>query len=515
MFRIFMLFIITITISQASLKNFADGVVSVKESGGTISTKDRTVLFGGGYTMKTPNIKLTPFSVQAPSIKAGCGGIDMVFGSLGFLDKEQFVKFAEGIMAAAPGVAFDLALKTLCPSCSETLKALQAMANQINNMSTDSCAAATALGNMALDAVVGNNTKEDLKDNKVNNFFSGINENYLKPATGYLTSFNNKLSGMASGDPLYRPKLILFLSQTSTSGSGKSAYLLEYMFNNISYINGLDYKILRSLTGDIKLTPAVGDNPSYVNYLGPLDDDGKSYAFGIDNGKIGDINRFNTNTERILNRLMGVAEASQTPQIYANETSSGKPDAIESATTSNFPVGTLHKEYTTKVKGIISNIINRNTIPTADLEFLGRFKFPVYKIFNALGNNEYTQSVLNDTSEELATMLAAQILYELLITASFEIQKRYTELDSYAAQTTKLPITNIANVREYLKDMSSATKQSAGVSFRLYQKAYSAFVGKLNLNESIKQASEIKKLVMLRANPGMLSNLEFLQTLNK
>ena len=123
--------------------------------------------------------------------------------------------------------------------------------------------------------------------------------------------------------------------------------------------------------------------------------------------------------------------------------------------------------------------------------------------------------MLNDTSEELATMLAAQILYELLITASFEIQKRYTELDSYAAQTTKLPITNIANVREYLKDMSSATKQSAGVSFRLYQKAYSAFVGKLNLNESIKQASEIKKLVMLRANPGMLSNLEFLQTLNK
>ena len=45
--------------------------------------------------------------------------------------------------------------------------------------------------------------------------------------------------------------------------------------------------------------------------------------------------------------------------------------------------------------------------------------------------------------------------------------------------------------------------------------AIGAGMGKLNLNESIKQASEIKKLVMLRANPGMLSNLEFLQTLNK
>lgn len=51
--------------------------------------------------MKVPNVTLTPFQVKAPSLKAGCGGIDMVFGSLGFLDKEQFVKFAEGILAAA------------------------------------------------------------------------------------------------------------------------------------------------------------------------------------------------------------------------------------------------------------------------------------------------------------------------------------------------------------------------------------------------------------------------------
>ena len=163
-----------VSFSNASLKDFADGVVNVKESGGTINTRDRTILYGGGYTMKVPNVTLTPFQVKAPSLKAGCGGIDMVFGSLGFLDKEQFVKFAEGIMAAAPGVAFDLALKTLCPSCSETLKALQSMANQINNMSLDSCQAATALGNSALEAIVGNNTKEELSNNSVNNFFNKL-----------------------------------------------------------------------------------------------------------------------------------------------------------------------------------------------------------------------------------------------------------------------------------------------------------------------------------------------------
>ena len=503
--RSILLFFLLLSGLQASLKNFADGVVSVKESGGTINTNDRTVLFGGGYTVKVPNIKLTPFAIQAPSLKAGCGGIDMVFGSLGFLDKEQFVKFAEGIMAAAPGVAFDLALKTLCPSCSETLKALQTMANQINNMSLDSCGAATALGNEALEAIVGNNTKEDLANNKVNNFFDGINKSYIEPVTAKLTKFNNNLSGIASGDPLYRPKLIMFLSQSSVSSG--SDYLLRYMFNNISYVNGLEYNILRAITGDIRIISiANGDSPTVINYLPALESGGRSYmATNLRNKD--DIKTFNSNVEKILKRLIG--ETEDYPTIYNNG------DTIELSTNSTFPKGTLHNEYYTKVKGIISKIVNRTTLTTAELEFLGRFNFPVYKIFNTLGNNEFTLSVLDDSSKELSTMLSAQILYELLIQVSFEIQKRVSELDSYASQTTKLPITNKTDLREYLREMAESTKQSAGVCFKIYNDSYRVFLSKLNQNESIKKAKQLKELVMIRANPDMLNNLMFLETISK
>lgn len=505
MFRILIFSFFFISFLEASLKNFADGVVNVKENFGAISTRDRTVLFGGGYTIKVPNIKLTPFAIQAPSLKSGCGGIDMVFGSLGFLNKEQFVKFAEGIMAAAPGVAFDLALKTLCPSCSETLKALQSMANQINNMSLDSCQAATALGNMALDAVVGNNTKEDLKDNKVNDFFSGVNKNYLKPATEHLTNFNNKLSGVGNGNALYRPKLIMFLSQTSaTSGDN---YLLKYMFNNISYINGLDYNILRALTGDIKIvSTASGDNPTVISFLPPLEPDGRANMTTISKNR-DDIKSFNSNVEKILKRLIG--ETDELPTIY------NTGDEIQISSNSSFPKGTLHTEYFNKTQKIITNILNRTTISNQDLEFLGRFNFPVYKIFNTLGNNEFTLTVLENSSKELATMLSAQILYELLIQASFEIQKRVSELDSYAAQTTMLPVTNKSDLREYLQDMSIATRQSAGVCFKIYNDSYREFLNQLNKNESIKKAQELKNLVMVRTNPDMLNNLMFLQTINK
>ena len=39
--RSILLFFLLLSGLQASLKNFADGVVSVKESGGTINTNDR------------------------------------------------------------------------------------------------------------------------------------------------------------------------------------------------------------------------------------------------------------------------------------------------------------------------------------------------------------------------------------------------------------------------------------------------------------------------------------------
>ena len=49
------------------------------------------------------------------------------------------------------------------------------------------------------------------------------------------------------------------------------------MFGNISYISGLDYYILRSLVGDVKIKSlASGDNATVLLFLPPLDDKGSS-----------------------------------------------------------------------------------------------------------------------------------------------------------------------------------------------------------------------------------------------
>lgn len=492
--KIILITILLFSFLNASLKDFADGVVNVKESGGSLKTNDRTILYGGGYTIKVPNVTLTPFAIKAPSLKAGCGGIDMVFGSLGFLDKEQFVKFAEGIMAAAPGVAFDLALKTLCPSCSETLKALQAMSNQINNMSLDSCQAATALGNTALEAIVGNNTKEELSNNSVNNFFSGMNEQYLKKATESLTKGNNWLSSL--GTDINKPKIIQFVAQTQ---SNYEKSLINYLVKDVSYINGLDNDILRTITGDIIIGSIASDDyPTVLNYISSLNTDKEMI-----NDSGGTVN-LQTNTEKIINRLMGFGD--DTPYTY---------NSSENIISNNFPKGELKEVYTKKVNDIAKKIVSRTSLTEGELQFLGYFKFPVYKIFNALGNNEYSQEILLQSSEKLAQMLSAQIVYELLIKVNHLIQLQSGAILAYGDRISKLAFTPKEELKYMVDLLAKESRIGAGVAYKIYIKSYRQFIDNLNLNESIQKAKELKQMAMIRTNPDMLNNLMFIETINK
>lgn len=474
----------------SGMSDFADGIIQVKEGSGQYSTKERTLLYGGGYTMKVPNLTLTPFSLKAPDIKAGCGGIDMVFGSLGFLDKEQFVKFAEGIMAAAPGVAFDLALKTLCPSCADTLKSLQSMVNQINAMSLDSCSAATGLAN-ALESAIPEDTKTDLKNNEVNNYFSGLNESYLKTGAQNIAKFNSWLNTFGSSQ---KPKIIVFLNQ-STNRS-----LIEFSFKNENYLNELGMlAFLKSAIGDIYIEQlANGDNATIIHKhssLTPLEEYYKSNN-----------NKIVTNTERLINRLMGIGGDTEG---FIYDINYNKQATSEG----NFPTGILNEKFKSKVKIITNKIATRQALNDNEIAFLGYFKFPVYRIFNTLGSNQYTAQILDQSSEKLATMLSSQLIYELLIQASQILQERANELDVYQDQLKGMWIANKDVIKEHLSNMAKETRYSANLSYVVYLKAYNEFFNALQGNEMINRAKELKQLAINRANPQMLEQLMFLQTI--
>src|SRR6185295_1120246 len=102
---------------------------------------------GGSLMMRSPGRNYPLASVQLPSLRAGCGGIDLFGGAFSFINKQQFVALLQNIGANAVGYAFKLALQSISPDIDKLLTELQDQVNKINAMNINSCEAAQSLVN--------------------------------------------------------------------------------------------------------------------------------------------------------------------------------------------------------------------------------------------------------------------------------------------------------------------------------------------------------------------------------
>lgn len=84
-------------------------------------------------------------SVQLPSVRAGCGGIDIFGGAFSFISEEELIALMEAIMQNAAGFAFELALESLSPSVQEIVAKLRDLIQQVNAGNINSCEAGQLL----------------------------------------------------------------------------------------------------------------------------------------------------------------------------------------------------------------------------------------------------------------------------------------------------------------------------------------------------------------------------------
>ena len=102
---------------------------------------------GGSLMMRAPGKNYPLINAQLPSLRAGCGGIDLFGGAFSFINKQQFVALLQNIGSNAVGYAFKLALQSISPDIDKLLTELQDQINKINAMNINSCEAAQALVN--------------------------------------------------------------------------------------------------------------------------------------------------------------------------------------------------------------------------------------------------------------------------------------------------------------------------------------------------------------------------------
>jgi conjugative transfer pilus assembly protein TraH len=136
-----------VTFGTVAYADFADDWVS-QTSGtkpGYFQGSQRGYFTGGSFSARWPASNDSLVTISKPSLKSGCGGIDAFMGGMSFLDADYLVEKLQRILAAAPAAAFDIALKTLAPQVSDTIKGLEAIVDKLNNLQLDDCKAGKAL----------------------------------------------------------------------------------------------------------------------------------------------------------------------------------------------------------------------------------------------------------------------------------------------------------------------------------------------------------------------------------
>lgn len=107
--------------------------------GGEINARGGTVYSGGEFTARFNQPRVSVASLQSPSIKASCGGVDMYAGSFGFMSSDEVVQVARGVAQGAAVYFFDMAIESICSSCSKTMSKIQSWIQAANKFARNSC----------------------------------------------------------------------------------------------------------------------------------------------------------------------------------------------------------------------------------------------------------------------------------------------------------------------------------------------------------------------------------------
>ncbi|SHO52079.1 conjugal transfer protein TraH [Desulfopila aestuarii] len=240
--------------------------------------QERGYYQGGSFSTRWSNTNDYPLTVETPRVKAGCGGIDVFLGGMSFMNTDYLVNKLQGILTNAAAVAFDLGLKTMCEQCSNTIKNFEAIADKLNSMQLEECAAAQGVVGVVMDEN-GFHSSEVMREKlgtaiKENKLVQGISEmwdiatkedqaNNNVPKTADVTRIN---SGCNS-------------DITATFLSGGS--LLENLGGSMGLPTG-HTDLIRGLVGDVVLE---GPASAYkVSHEGPCPQNNPDDIQGIAEG---------------------------------------------------------------------------------------------------------------------------------------------------------------------------------------------------------------------------------------
>lgn len=105
----------------------------------------------GNYSYRTPIQNYSISSVSLPTVKGGCGGIDIFGGSFSLINSDQIVAMFKAVAQNAVGLLFQMAVKTLSELLGNEIEHMYDLVRQATIQSQNSCAMAQTAINDVVD----------------------------------------------------------------------------------------------------------------------------------------------------------------------------------------------------------------------------------------------------------------------------------------------------------------------------------------------------------------------------
>ena len=441
----------------ASASGWVDDWVNQQSGSGPsyIQGQERGFYSGGNFSMRWQDPTTYPVTTTMPHIKSGCGGIDVFMGGFSFMNSNYLVTKLQAILSNAAGVAFDLALKTVCEQCANTIKNLESISDTLNHLQMNECAAGKSIV-----ATVADATDWKMTDAQRSELGEAINYDKLSSGASDLWSSLTKSQKSANNVPTSAD------TQSVMSGCNSAITTIflkdGLLLSNLGTQMGLPAaytNLMRGLVGDVRLNITQNHNVSYVE---PCPQNNQSDLGAVVAGK-----------------------------VFAKDTL----EACAQITDTN---ADLTNYATNELNNILNDMMTKTALSSTDLAFIAKdpiATIPILKL--AIATNTTSQTIGN-LADLTAKAYALQMLADLytrtdgIAMKAREILSRQSgaasgQKDTKCADATFAPnidknlammMENIQKVRKAAQASynTSATQFAASMQYLQQQQQQEAYV---------------------------------------
>lgn len=353
---------------------------------GAYRAQGMNVVTGGNLFMRVPQKNVNPASVTLPSLKMGCGGIDLYAGSFSFISKSELVSLMKNIGSSAVSYAFKLALDSISPQINKTLTELQQTAQELNSMNINSCEAGEALAR---------GSSGDWQRSA--QYFAKV----TAPITGLFTDHSEAREAV-QGDNAKVNNAISAVTDPATKEQVQPGNIAWRALSKLGGLDVDDRKILMALSGTTIISPdQPADQPPV--YKEPKAITIQQFIRGNENGKL---------------PVYGCAD-STTPEgclVLSDDELTVQPYA---------------QKVEAKLIAIADKFKNNVALTTDEIAFINVTGLPVYK---ALAVSTAAPNVGLDVIwiGKYADLIAAEYAYQYIIQATYQIKQAYSQASASA-----------------------------------------------------------------------------------